>query len=266
MTILAQASVELTSNSDLSQNGYGACLFVCLVCSVCLVCWFVVLFACFVVLLVCWFGGLLLICLFVCLLVGWFVGCFFLFLFPSLHVMRKRARSTQTQLELPQLALAEGEARSVQVGCRRTLSQASRKGHRTSSHNGSIRSDTTQSLVIAALLTQNHKPALALAFNALFCVVQRTTWILEMFFPQLQSLFISSRNVLFASGLLSQPTKLLRSGPPAASLHPQPCSFPCRSHTFIPNLLLGCLCTTLGSMHTSQHQPGDDPIFQVQCG
>ena len=30
MTLLAQAVVELTSNSDLSPNGYGVCLFVCL--------------------------------------------------------------------------------------------------------------------------------------------------------------------------------------------------------------------------------------------
>ena len=76
---------------------------------------------------------------------------------------------------------------------RRTPSQASRKSHRTSSHNGSIRSDTTTSLVIAALLPQGLEPTLTLTFNALQCLVQRSNWILEMFFPQLKSRFISSR-------------------------------------------------------------------------
>ena len=45
-----------------------------------------------------------------------------------------------------------GTSHCVEVVRRRTLSQASRKGHRTSSHNGSVRFDTTLSLVISALL------------------------------------------------------------------------------------------------------------------
>ena len=49
----------------------------------------------------------------------------------------------------------------------RTLSQASRKGHRTSSHNGSTRSDTTLSLVISVLLPQGLEPTLILVFHAL---------------------------------------------------------------------------------------------------
>ena len=72
-----------------------------------------------------------------------------------------------------------------------------------------------------------------------------------MLFPQLQSRFIPSRNVLFASriiqlflsvfGCFHGPQGFLPSGPDAASLHPQPWSLPCRSHQFLPNLLLGCL-------------------------
>ena len=49
----------------------------------------------------------------------------------------------------------------------RTLSQASRKGHRTSSHNGSIRPDTTLLLVIAVLLPQGLEHTLLLVFHAL---------------------------------------------------------------------------------------------------
>ena len=86
-----------------------------------------------------------------------------------------------------------------------------------------------------------------------------------MLCPQLQWRFIPFRNVLFASiklflsvpWLLSWPTGLLPFEPSAASLHPQPYSLPSRSHTFLPNLLLRCLCTTSGRRHTSQHQPGE---------
>ena len=49
----------------------------------------------------------------------------------------------------------------------RTLSQASRKGHRTCFHNGSIRPDTTLLLVIAALLPQGLEPTLILVFHTL---------------------------------------------------------------------------------------------------
>ena len=60
MTILAQASVDLTSNSDLSQNGKLVRLFVCL-----LACLLVCLLACLLVCLL----ACLLVCLFVCLFV-----------------------------------------------------------------------------------------------------------------------------------------------------------------------------------------------------
>ena len=85
---------------------------------------------------------------------------------------------------------------------RRTLSQASRKGHRTSSHNGSIRSDPTLSPDIAALLPQGLEPTLILTFNTLECFVQRSNWILEMLLPQLQSRFISAQNVFFATWII----------------------------------------------------------------
>ena len=63
----------------------------------------------------------------------------------------------------------------------------------------------------------------------------------------------------FCLWLLSWPTRLLPSGLAAASLHPQAYSFLCRSHAFLPDLLLRCLCTAPGRRHTSQHQPGEDP-------
>ena len=52
-----------------------------------------------------------------------------------------------------------GTFHCLEVVRRSTLSQASRKGHRTSSHNGSIRSDTTRSHAIAALLPQSFEQA-----------------------------------------------------------------------------------------------------------
>ena len=68
------------------------------------------------------------------------------------------------------------------------------------------------------------------------------------------------KNCLFNNlWLLSLPTKLLPSGLPVASLHPQPYSFLSKHHTFLTSLLLGCLCTTLGRRRTSQHQPGAGP-------
>ena len=48
------------------------------------------------------------------------------------------------------------------------LSQASRKYHRTSSHNGGISSDTTLSLVIAALLPRGLEPTLITDFQRIF--------------------------------------------------------------------------------------------------
>ena len=40
---------------------------------------------------------------------------------------------------------------------------------------------------------------------------------------------------------------------------PQPYSFLCKTHTFLPNLLLRCQSTTLGRKHASQHQPWGGP-------
>ena len=62
------------------------------------------------------------------------------------------------------------------------------------------------------------------------------------------------------------PEGFLLSGPPVASSLPQPCSFPCRLHTYLPSLPLRCLYTTPDRRQTSQHQPGEDPIFLFQCG
>ena len=58
---------------------------------------------------------------------------------------KRKKNSSPYGLYLP------GTSHCAEVVRSRTLSQASRKGHRTSSHNGSIRSDTTPSLAIAAL-------------------------------------------------------------------------------------------------------------------
>ena len=62
----------------------------------------------------------------------------------------------------------------VEVVRRCTLSQAFRKGHRTSSHNGGISSDTTLSLVIAALLPRGLEPTLIMTCNAFSCFDQRS--------------------------------------------------------------------------------------------
>ena len=60
-----------------------------------------------------------------------------------------------------------GTFQCVEAVRSRTLSQASRKGHRTSSQNGCIRPDTTLLLAIAALLPQGLEPTLILVFHAL---------------------------------------------------------------------------------------------------
>ena len=158
---------------------------------------------------------------------------------------------------------------------RRTLSHASRKGQRTSSHKGRITPEPTRSPVIATLLPQSFEPTSVLIFNALCGFVQRNNWILGMFFPQLYSLFISSQNVVFASLVVT----IFLPGFAAFVAHkafafwascglftPQPCSFHCKTHTFLPSLLLRCLCTTPGRRHTSQHQPREGTIFLAQCG
>ena len=95
-----------------------------------------------------------------------------------------------------------GTFHCLEVVRRRTLSQASSKGHRTPSHNGSIRSDTTRSHVIAALLPQDLEPASVLIFHALWGFVQGHNWIFEVLFQQLQSRCISSENVIFASRII----------------------------------------------------------------
>ena len=58
---------------------------------------------------------------------------------------------------------------------------------------------------------------------------------------------------------LSWPTKLLPSGPPVASLLPQPYSFLCKTHTFLPNLLR-CLGTTPEGLPVRVNQ-GRAPSF-----
>ena len=128
---------------------------------------------------------------------------------------RRRARRTTR--------ISPGTFHCVAVVRSRTLSQASRKSRRTSSHNGSIRSDTTRSLVIAALLPQCLEPTLILVFHALQGFVQGNNWVFEALFQQLQSRFfqnliVASRIIklfLFCPWLLSGPTGLLPSGPPA---------------------------------------------------
>ena len=103
---------------------------------------------------------------------------------------------------------------------RRTLSHASRKGHRTSSHNGGIRSDTTRSLAIAALLPQSLDPTSVLTFNALQCFVQRSNWILEMYYFSKCPLREPDHKIVpFCLWLLSWPTRLLPFEPPGRGPH-----------------------------------------------
>ena len=146
--------------------------------------------------------------------------------------------------------------------CRRTVSQASRKGHGTSSHNGSIRSDTTRSQAIAALLPQSLEPTLILTFfNALSSAAigslrcsSRNSKSRFYFFSKCPLREPDHKILPSCLWLLSWPTKLLPSGPPVGVIH------------FLPNLLLRCLCATPGRRHARQHQPGDGSIFSAQCG
>ena len=87
----------------------------------------------------------------------------------------------------------------VEAVRRRTLCHASRKGQRTSSHNGRTRPETTRSPLIATLLPQ--KPRANFGLNTDF-FVQRNNWTFEVLLPPLQSRLTSSQNVVLASRII----------------------------------------------------------------
>ena len=106
--------------------------------------------------------------------------------------------------------------------------------------------------------------------------VQRNNWIFEVLFPKCQSCLVSSSDVVFPRGvaaffscilwLPSISRGFLLSGPPVAFSFPQPCSFLCRPHTFLPSLLLRCPCIMPDRRRTSRCQPRRDPILLLlQC-
>ena len=81
----------------------------------------------------------------------------------------------------------------------RTLSQASRKGHRTPSHNGSTRPDTTLLLVSACLAPTRPRANFNTGLPRTLMLCPRHQVVFEVLFPQLRSRFISAQNVIFAN-------------------------------------------------------------------
>ena len=147
---------------------------------------------------------------------------------------RRKKKSSPYGLYLP------GTFHCVEVVRRRRLSQASRKGK--GPLPTTVASDPTphRSHAIAALLPQSLDPASVLVFHALKSFVQGHNWAFEVLFPQLQSRFISSRNVLFASRIIKLFLRVCgcSHGPQGFCLlglmrlfnTPELYSFPCRSH------------------------------------
>ena len=118
---------------------------------------------------------------------------------------------------------------------------------------------------------------LARIFNTFQSFIQCYNRIFEVFFPKCSSCLVSSQDVVFPLriavlfsrilGCLHFPEGVCFLGLLWLLNTPQPCTFLCKNHTTLSNLLLHCLYDTkLGRRRANLRLPKEDPTSPSQCG